>query len=122
LADPSERRQTPRINVTWPITIITSQGTIEGESRNITPSGLFIHCKNKLPEDEVYQIIIKLPNEKQIIVKGQMMWSNLNGRQDTGVFVNMGFSFIRMSDEDQEVLRSVISLFGEGGIRKPKHG
>jgi len=51
-----------------------------------------------------------------------MMWSNLNGRQDTGVFVNMGFSFIRMSDEDQEVLRSVISLFGEGGIRKPKHG
>jgi len=122
LDDPSERRQTQRINVTWPITIITSQGTIEGESRNITPSGLFIHCKSKLPEDEVYQIIIKLPNEKQIIVKGQMMWSNLNGRQDTGVFVNMGFSFIRMSDEDQEVLRSVISLFGEGGIRKPKHG
>lgn len=120
--DPSERRQTLRINVTWPITIITSQGTIEGESRNITPSGLFIHCKSKLPEDEVYQIIIKLPNEKQIIVKGQMMWSNLNGRQDTGAFVNMGFSFIRMSDEDQDVLRSVISLFGEGGIRKPKHG
>lgn len=120
--DPSERRQTQRINVTWPITIITSQGTIEGESRNITPSGLFIHCKSKLPEDEVYQIIIKLPNEKQIIVKGQMMWSNLNGRQDTGAFVNMGFSFIRMSDEDQEVLRSVISLYGEGGIRKPKHG
>jgi len=26
------------------------------------------------------------------------MWSILNGRQDTGVFVNMGFSFIRMSD------------------------
>jgi PilZ domain len=122
LDDPSERRQTQRINVTWPITIITSQGTIEGESRNITPSGLFIHCKSKLPEDEVYQIIIKLPNEKQIIVKGQMMWSNLNGRQDTGAFVNMGFSFIRMSDEDQEVLRSVISLYGEGGIRKPKHG
>jgi len=122
LDDPSERRQTQRINVTWPITIITSQGTIEGESRNIAPSGLFIHCKSKLPEDEVYQIIIKLPNEKQIIVKGQMMWSNLNGRQDTGAFVNMGFSFIRMSDEDQEVLRSVISLYGEGGIRKPKHG
>jgi hypothetical protein len=112
----------PRINVNWPITIITSQGTIEGESRNITLSGVFIHCKTKLPEDEVYQILIKLPNEKQIVVKGQMMWSNLNGRQDTGVLVDMGFSFIRMSDEDQEVLRSVISLFGEVGERKPKHG
>ena len=122
MVDPSERRQMPRINVNWPITIITSQGTIEGESRNITLSGVFIHCKTKLPEDEVYQILIKLPNEKQIVVKGQMMWSNLNGRQDTGVLVDMGFSFIRMSDEDQEVLRSVISLFGEVGERKPKHG
>ena len=122
MVDPSERRQMPRINVNWPITIITSQGTIEGESRNITLSGVFIHCKTKLPEDEVYQILIKLPNEKQIVVKGQMMWSNLNGRPDTGVLVDMGFSFIRMSDEDQEVLRSVISLFGEVGERKPKHG
>ena len=122
MVDPSDRRQMPRINVNWPITIITSQGTIEGESRNITLSGVFIHCKTKLPEDEVYQILIKLPNEKQIVVRGQMMWSNLNGRPDTGVLVDMGFSFIRMSDEDQEVLRSVISLFGEVGERKPKHG
>jgi len=122
LVDPSEKRKAPRINVTWPITIITSQGTIEGESRNITPSGIFIHCKKKLPEDEVYQMIIKLPNGKQIIVRGQRVWSNLNGRDDTGSLVNMGFSFIKMSDEDQKVLRTVISVFGEGGERKPKGG
>lgn len=122
MVDPSEKRKAPRINVTWPITIITSQGTIEGESRNITPSGIFIHCKKKLPEDEVYQMIIKLPNGKQIIVRGQMMWSNLNGREDTGSLADMGFSFIKMSDEDQKVLRTVISVFGEGGERKPKGG
>jgi len=122
LDDPSEKRKMPRINVNWPVTIITSQGTIEGESRNITPSGVFIHCKKKLPEDEIYQMIMKLPNDKQIVVKGQMMWSNLNGREDTGVLVDMGFSFIKMSEQDQKVLRTVISLFGEGGERKPKRG
>ena len=122
MVDPSERRKAPRINVNWPVTLITSQGTIEGESRNITPSGVFIHCKMKLPEDEVYQLIIKLPNGKQIIVKGQMMWSNLNGREDTGALVDMGFSFIKMSAQDQKVLRTVIALFGEGGERKPKRG
>jgi hypothetical protein len=120
LDDPRERRQSPRISVTWPVTIITSQGMIEGESRNITPNGVFIHCKKKLPEDEVYQVIIKLPNGKQIIVKGQMMWSNLNGREDTDALVDMGFSFIKMSDQDQKVLRTVISLFGEGGEGKAK--
>jgi len=108
--------------VNWPITIITSQGTIEGESRNITPNGVFIHCKTKLPENEVCQIIIKLPNGKQIIVKGQMMWSNLNGREDMGEIVDMGFYFIKMSNKDQEALRTVISLFGEGGELKSKGG
>jgi hypothetical protein len=122
LVDPSERRKAPRISVNWPITIITSQGMIQGESRNITPSGIFIHCKKKLPESELYQMIIKLPNGKQIVVKGQMMWSNLNGLENTGALVDMGFSFIKMSDEDQKVLRTVISLFGEGGERKPKGG
>lgn len=122
MVDPSEKRKAPRINVNWPITIITSQGMIEGESRNITPSGVFIHCKKKLPEDEVYQLILKLPNGKQIVVRGQMMWSNLNGREDTGALVDMGFSFIKMSEQDQKVLRTVISLFGEGGERKPKRG
>ena len=122
MVDPSERRKALRINVNWPITIITSQGMIEGEARNITPSGIFIHCKKKLPEDGVYQMIIKLPNGKQIIVKGQMMWSNLNGREDTGALVDMGFSFIKMSDQDQKVLRTIISLYGEGGERRSKGG
>ena len=120
MVDPTERRIAPRINVNWPVTIITSEGMIEGESRNITPSGVFIHCKKKLPEDEVYQLILKLPNGKQIVVRGQMMWSNLNGREDTGALVDMGFSFIKMSEQDQKVLKTVISLFGEGGDRKPK--
>jgi hypothetical protein len=120
LNDPRERRKSPRISVTWPITIITSQGMIEGEARNITPNGVFIHCKKRLPEAEAYQLIIKLPNGKQIIVKGQMMWSNLNGREDAGALVDMGFSFIKMSDQDQKVLRTVISLFGEEGEGKAK--
>jgi hypothetical protein len=120
LNDPRERRKSLRISVTWPVTIITSQGMIECESRNITPNGVFIHCKKRLPEDEAYQLIIKLPNGKQIIVKGQMMWSNLNGREDAGALVDMGFSFIKMSDQDQKVLRTVISLFGEEGEGKAK--
>lgn len=122
MADPSERRNAPRINVNWPVTLITSEGTIEGESRNITPSGVFIHCKKRLPENEVYQMIIKLPNGKQIVVKGQMMWSNLNGRESAGAFVDMGFCFIKMTDQDQKVLRSVISLFGAGREREPEQG
>jgi hypothetical protein len=118
LADPSERRKALRINVNWPVTLITSEGTIEGESRNITPSGVFIHCKKRLPENEVYQMIIKLPNGKQIIVKGQMMGPISMGGEDTGVLVDMGFSSskCRMRPESSQDRH----FFWRGGERKPK--
>jgi len=117
LADPAKTPDA-RINVTWPITSLQ----VRARSRRIKEyhaQRTFHPLQKQAPGGRGLPDHHQLPNEKQIIVKGQMMWSNLNGRQDTGVFVNMGFSFIRMSDEDQEVLRSVISLFGEGGIRNP---
>jgi hypothetical protein len=114
---PDERRETSRICVTWPITVITDKGTIEGESVNITPSGVFLRSKNVLKENETYQMIIKLPKEKHVLLKGRLVWSNLNGEERSEAFSNMGFSFVRVEEEDQRLLRAVISLYGPGGKR-----
>ena len=42
----------PTIKVRWPITIYTEKGPVEGEARNITGSGIFIHCKEQLRQNE----------------------------------------------------------------------
>jgi hypothetical protein len=112
-----ERREKSRIYVTWPVTVITEQGTIEGESVNITPSGVFVRSKLVLKENETYQIIIKLPNQKQVLLKGKLVWSNLNGEERSEAFADMGFSFVKVEDQDQRLLRAMISLYGEGGKR-----
>jgi hypothetical protein len=113
-----ERREMSRIYVTWPITVITNQGTIEGESVNITPSGVFVRSKQVLKENETYQLIIKLPNKKQVLLKGKLVWSNLNGEERSEPFAGMGFSFVKVDEEDQRLLKAVISMYSEGSKKR----
>lgn len=108
-----ERRKTSRINVAWPISVITEQGTIEGESVNITQSGVFVRSKQLLKENETYRIVIRLPNKKRVSLKGKLLWSNLNGDERSKAFADMGFSFVKIEEQDQRVLRAMISLYGE---------
>lgn len=109
-----ERREMSRIYVTWPVTMITDKGVIEGESVNITPSGVFVRSGEALKENETYQMIIKLPNKKQVVLKGKLAWSNLNGEARSAAFANMGFSFVKIEEEDQKLLRAVISTYAKG--------
>jgi len=104
-----------RIYVSWPITVITDKGVIEGESVNITSSGVFVRSKQVLKENETYQMIIKTPDDKQVVVKGKLVWSNLNGEERSEAFANMGFSFVKVGEEDQETLKTMISLYAPAG-------
>jgi hypothetical protein len=118
LADGIEKRRHPRIPVRWPITIITEKGTIEGESRNITVAGVFIHCQEELHENEVHQLIIKIPKEESILVKGLVAWSNFDSMEETSNYRGMGYSFIKISDDDLVILADVISRYA----KSPENG
>jgi hypothetical protein len=111
LTDNTERRQYPRIPVRWPVTIITKQGIIEGESRNITVAGLFVHCLEELKKNEAYQMIIRIPEKETLLLKGQVVWSNFENVDFNASYVGMGFCFIKVSKEDRDLLGDVISRY-----------
>jgi hypothetical protein len=92
-----------------PITIITNDSIIAGESRNITASGIFTHCKEQLHENETYRMIIGLPKKRYLAVKGKLIWSNLNGIDPNGTFSDMGFSFMKLYGEDRHLLNNAVS-------------
>ena len=119
MADGIEKRRHPRIPVRWPITIITDKGTIEGESRNITIAGVFVHCQEELHEGEIYQMIINMPKRESILVKGKVVWSNFDSMEETSSYRGMGFSFIKISDEDRVVLADVISRHAKSKKQGP---
>ena len=111
MTDDTERREHPRIPVRWPVTIITKEGSIEGESRNITVAGLFVHCLEKLEKNEEYQMIIKIPEKESLLLNGRVVWSNFENVDFNASHVGMGFCFIKISREDRSVLGEVISRY-----------
>jgi len=109
MATSNEIHKSLRIKVRWPITIIANHGIIEGESRNITGKGIFTHCKEQLRENTTYRIVISLPQERYVAVKGKVIWSNLSGTAHNGTFSDMGFSFLELPEEDRVLLNYAIS-------------
>ncbi len=104
-----EKRNKPRLQVKWPITIYTKKGPVKGESRNITTAGIFIRCEKELRLNEVCRMRIRPPQKQSVEVEGRLIWSNLDGLDSNGPYSGMGFSFVKCSDEDQRLLDEVIS-------------
>jgi hypothetical protein len=90
-----EKRKQHRYKIKWPITIHTKKGPIDGESRNITGSGAFIYCREKLHEDEVYKMVIRFPQREPVELKGRLVWSNLESVDSESSLSGMGFSFVK---------------------------
>jgi hypothetical protein len=81
---------------------------VDGETRNITVEGLFLHCLERLREGEVYRMTIKLP-EKPVEVAGRLEWSNLDHFKPDREIPGMGFCFVKIADEDKKRLSDAIA-------------
>jgi hypothetical protein len=112
LSDPVEKRGLPRITASWPVTIITANGPVEGEARNITIEGVFIHCMERLSMEETYRLVIKPPGE-EIKVMGKLLWSNLEGATGKDILEGMGFCFVKVNGVHREFLREAFLKYGK---------
>jgi hypothetical protein len=104
----AERRKLPRIEVRWPVTIYTDGGPIRGEARNVTTTGAYILCPQRLRQNETYRILIGLAKHS-ITVSGEVMWSNIHEQVGETEQTGLGVFFARMDEEDRERLSEALS-------------
>ena len=109
MATSPKKRKFHKVRAKWPITIITNDSIIAGESWNITANGIFTHCREQLRENETYRMIIGLPKKRYLAVQGKLIWSNLNGVDPNGTFSDMGFSFVKLYGEHRFILNHAVS-------------
>jgi hypothetical protein len=109
LTEKGERARQTKISVRWPVTIISGQETLEAESRNITVKGIFLRSQKELRNDEIYQLIVRGPQKQPVLIKGKMIWSNMDEKRRSRSFPGGAFFFVKAVREDREVLRSLIS-------------
>ena len=103
MTDYSDTHEWPKVKEKKPIIILTNQSMIEGESRKITETGIFLACKEKLPKNETYTMAIRVSQKESVIVKGELVWSNLDSLRLGSPLSDVGMCFIKILEEDRHL-------------------
>ena len=105
-----ERRQFPRVEVDWPVTMLTSQGPIDGEVMNVSLGGAFIICQKEPKANEVFRLVIKIPHHRQILRAAvRVARSSIYNPDGEDSASGIGVRFVEISDDDLQFVRRLIA-------------
>jgi Tfp pilus assembly protein PilZ len=105
-----ERRSQPRVEIRWPVTVLTTQTTIEGEIHNVSSSGAFISCKVVPPLEGSFFIIIKPPERQTISVAGKAVWSTTLETDESNSNLGVGVQFTNITPGDRKFLNQFVKI------------
>jgi len=90
-----DRRIYPRAEVRWPVSAMTAEGLLQGETMNLNMMGAFICCSRPLGLYETVALTINIPDsEHSLTVRAQVVWSHLCVSGDDKSLNGMGVRFI----------------------------
>jgi hypothetical protein len=106
-----ERRLQPRVEIRWPVTVLTTQASIEGEIHNVSPSGAFISCEVVPPLEGNFFIIIKPPERQTISVAGKAVWSTTLETDESNSSLGVGVRFTNITPGDRKFLNQFVKSY-----------
>lgn len=75
-----ENRQHPSTKINWPVTIKTSQRTIRGETRDVSPSGAFIICDRLISPNRIFFLSLHIHSRTvSLSSTAETVWSTHDG-------------------------------------------
>ena len=89
-----EKRQHPRALAVWPVIMSTPQGSLEGETVDISPTGVFIRCQRPLRPGDKFSLILKSPSDYPYKFSAQVVWSCTPRPNDEITPSGMGVKFL----------------------------
>ena len=104
MSEQSERREYPRAEGKWAVTLITPEAQIEGEIENFTSKGLFVSCAEVPPSEGILRLVIKVPGRPTMNVAGKVIWSTIIDITESGARLGVGIQFTEISKSDLKVL------------------
>ncbi len=105
-----ERRRSLRVPLILRVVLLTPKGTIKGKTGNISVDGALLLFLEKPEVDNLFQITIESPENKEMPVTCVKAWS---GRivVDESVYTGIGARFLEISPKDRNILASLVKGF-----------
>jgi CheY-like chemotaxis protein len=127
-----EKRQHARVNVGWPLTIKGFPGAMRGKMKNVSAGGAFICAANFLRRGEIFSVKIDRGSvsDRGMALLARVVRSGVHCVDDIEYPYGVAVEFVRVSDDDRQLLCSFISNRLEevatgskiGFIEEPREG
>jgi uncharacterized protein (TIGR02266 family) len=104
-----DKRQHPRVAICWPIELEPPYENIEAHLKDISRGGAFIICQKPLPLNEKIRLCVKVPEQEELLLNAEVVWSNTNVPQDKVIHRGMGVKFAQNTSMTRQRLENVIA-------------
>jgi uncharacterized protein (TIGR02266 family) len=104
-----EQRRYQRVDIDYPVKMMTPQGAIAAQTKNISLGGAFICCQKPLPLGQNFCVTIEAPLHQPFTVNAEVIWSNTNVPDEKVVNRGMGIRFLQITKDNREILDKIIS-------------
>ncbi len=104
-----EKRRSKRSDVRWPVSVESEHGTILGEIRNLSLSGIYVRCDEPLRVNEDFRMAILPPDRQAIGLTGKVVWADMYGIDEDENAFGMGVCLVEIAKEDQKFLQTAVS-------------
>ena len=103
-----ENRSYPRVEVHWPVTLVTEIGLVTGTIRNLSLAGTLIQCSSVPHLIYSFRLVCR-PNERQqILATAKRIWARTH-MSNGSVFHTMGIGFTYIPEHDRNLMTEAIS-------------
>jgi Tfp pilus assembly protein PilZ len=105
-----EKRQHPRVPISWPVELEPPYESLRIRLKDISRGGAFIICQKPLPLNEKLRLCIKLPEQEELLLNAEVVWSNTNVPRDQVIHRGMGVKFAQNTKKACQRLENAISI------------
>lgn len=103
-----DKRRYPRVEIAWPVTLMTPYGPVGGTIQNLSLGGACIRLAEVPELEEVFRLVIR-PAEQQILpVTAELVWSG-TFRENSSVLQGMGVNFKYIADDNVKFINKAIA-------------
>jgi hypothetical protein len=104
----TNNRQHKRASIKWPVKIRSGNKTLNGETRNVSESGILICIKEPLRLNQDYIMSLCSPNADNLELHGTVVWSDLYGIDESDAVYGVGICFVKISKTELHSLNNMI--------------
>jgi len=104
-----EMRQNPRVAISWPAMLEPPYEHLQVQLKDISLGGAFVVCRKPLPLNEKIRFCIKVPQEEELLLNAQVVWSNTNVPKEKVIHRGMGVKFVQNTNKARQRLENAIS-------------